>query len=91
MNETNEELIYRDAFLDRTAQARRSKDWTQERMAAMLAVPLDRYRKYEQRSPLPHYLIPRFCALLGVEIEWLLTGGNAKPQIIMQKETPKRA
>jgi len=52
-------------------------------MAVVLDVPAERYRKYENRTPLPTYLIERFALITGVTIEFLITGhakrGTAEP------------
>ena len=32
-------------------------------MADSLEIPLERYKKYEHRSLLPHYLVAKFCEL----------------------------
>lgn len=64
------------AFTNRTAELRRLRGFTQADMAALLAIPLARYKKYETRSPLPHYLLERFAALTKVSVETLVTGRN---------------
>lgn len=43
-------------------------------MAAALGVPAERYRKYETRSPLPAYLMHRFCLICDADLENLLIG-----------------
>lgn len=47
-------------------------------MATALGVPPERYRKYEYRSPLPHYLLERFALIVGREIEYVLTGKTSR-------------
>jgi DNA-binding XRE family transcriptional regulator len=54
-------LQYRHAFLARTAQARERAKYTQAEIAEILDITQDTYKQYEKRTPLPHYLIPRFC------------------------------
>ena len=68
------ELEFNIAFVQRVKEAREAVSWTQAFMADSLGIPLERYKKYEQRSPLPHYLIPRFCQLAGCDIYYLMTG-----------------
>lgn len=36
--------------------------------ATFMGVSYARYAKYETRSPLPHYLIPKFCKLTGTSV-----------------------
>ena len=40
-------------------------------MAATLGIPQARYTKYETRTPIPHYLIKRFCAITNSDFEQL--------------------
>lgn len=54
-------------------------------MATALGVPPDRYRKYEYRSPLPHYLIERFVLIVGRDIEFVLTGKTTRQPAIPQE------
>jgi transcriptional regulator with XRE-family HTH domain len=70
----NEETTFVDALCRRVGELRRSRGWTQEQMALALGVPLDRYKKYEVRSPLPMYLIERFATIVGRDIEYIVTG-----------------
>jgi hypothetical protein len=74
MAETNEELLFINSLCARTQELRKRKFPAAEQMAILLGVPPARYAKYETRSPLPHYLIPRFAALVGESIEFVLTG-----------------
>jgi transcriptional regulator with XRE-family HTH domain len=53
-------------FADRVKAIREEMDWTQKDMAEILVIPLERYKKYETRSALPHRLIPVFCKVTGV-------------------------
>ncbi len=39
-----------------------------------LGIPIERYKKYEQRSLLPHHLVARFCGLTSCDIRYLMTG-----------------
>lgn len=57
---------------------------TQARMADLLGVPVERYRKYETRSPMPAYLMDRFVALTGTDLDYLILGKSSA-----QKPTPK--
>jgi transcriptional regulator with XRE-family HTH domain len=53
---------------------RKERGWTAEQMATALGIPPDRYRKYEYRTPLPHFLIERFALIVGRDVEFVLTG-----------------
>lgn len=65
------------AFCERVADLRGARDFTQYRMAETLGVPLENYKKYEKRSCMPHYLIPKFANIVGVSIEYLFYGRGA--------------
>jgi transcriptional regulator with XRE-family HTH domain len=75
----NEEAAYLVELLGRTIAARKSRGWSQRFVAKALGVPLERYKKYEQRSPMPLYLIERFCILTGMDIHFFITGGKGTP------------
>lgn len=62
----------------RVARLRSEREWTQEQMAAAIGVPFERYKKYETRSPLPHYLIPRFALQVDRDVAYVLTGKAAE-------------
>ena len=47
---------------------------SQGSFATELGLTESRYAKYENRSPVPIWLLPRICALLGLEPWELLTG-----------------
>ena len=75
------ELEFNISFVRRVKEAREAVGWTQAFMADSLGIPLERYKKYEQRSPLPHYLIVRFCQLTGGDIHYLMTGERRPPPL----------
>lgn len=60
-------------------------------MATALGVPAERYRKYEYRSPLPHYLLERFALIVGRDVEYLLTGRVAPIRAVAAEERRKTA
>jgi transcriptional regulator with XRE-family HTH domain len=70
----NEQMLFDDALCARVKRLREEKDWTAEQMAIALGIPPERYRKYENRSPIPHYLIPRFALVVDRSIEYVMTG-----------------
>lgn len=74
MTPENEELLFNNSLCARIRALRDEKRWTAEQMAAALGIPAERYRKYEYRSPIPHYLIPRVALIFDRSIEWILTG-----------------
>jgi hypothetical protein len=69
-----EERTFNDAYIRRIKTLREALGWTQEEMATALGVPLDRYKKYETRSPLPPYLVERFALIVRREPCFVLTG-----------------
>lgn len=70
----NEQARFDDALCTRVHRLRKERGWTAAQMATALGVPAERYRKWEYRSPMPHYLIERFALIVGREIEYVLTG-----------------
>lgn len=73
----NQEAFNR-SFIARVKQLREERGWTSERMARALGVPAERYRKYESRTPLPHYLIEPFAILVDRDILYVLTGSPSR-------------
>ena len=65
-------------FCARTRALREARGFNQEDMAEALGIPAYRYRKYEGRTPLPHYLIPRFSLIVGRDIEYIVTGRSSR-------------
>lgn len=43
-------------------------------MATAIGVPFERYKKYETRSPMPMYLVPRFAQMVDRSIAYVLIG-----------------
>jgi len=70
----NPEAEFKTAIVERVKRLREDRGWTAEQMATALGVPADRYRKYEYRTPLPHYLIERFALIVGRDPEYILLG-----------------
>jgi len=56
-------------------------------MAEALGIESDRYKKYETRTPMPHWLIARFCLLTDSEPAELL----AVDKVGKPRATPKKA
>ncbi len=90
MPNSNEEQAYNDALCDRVKKFRMERGWTAEQMAIALGIPPERYRKYEIRSPLPAYLMERFCLNANVELENLVLGKprqRQQPAVVASKKT----
>lgn len=85
----NAELIARVKSLRESMRTADGARWTSEQMAKALDIPADRYRKYELRTPLPHELIERFALIVGVSVDFLVTGN--KPVDIRTMRYKKRA
>lgn len=64
---------FKAKIIARTALARENAGKTQEEMAAALGILQSKYHKYESRSILPHYLLPNFCLICGIGVEWMYT------------------
>lgn len=56
-------------FCRRIAELRDARGWTQQQMADALGINLERYKKYETRTPMPHGFVSRFALIVGREIE----------------------
>lgn len=90
MADQNDEFLFNNGYCARLKAARDQRGWTAEQMATALGIPPDRYRKYEFRSPMPVYLIERFCIIAGIDIVFLVTGkksGNAveHPRLVRRR------
>jgi transcriptional regulator with XRE-family HTH domain len=70
----NEQLRFNSALCARVKHLRELKDWTSEEMATALGINPDAYRKYEYRTPIPHYLVERFALIVVRDVEYVLTG-----------------
>jgi transcriptional regulator with XRE-family HTH domain len=90
MADSADEAQFNDAYLSRVKALREAKGFTAERMAILLGVPPDRYRKYETRSPLPVYLVERFAALVDSDVHFVVTGRKAPVKIISAADDAKR-
>jgi transcriptional regulator with XRE-family HTH domain len=88
---TNDERLFNEALGARVAGLRKEKDWTAEQMAIALGIPAARYRKYEGRTPLPGYLIPRLAAITSRTVEYILTGRDDRPPRKTEVSLKKRA
>lgn len=73
------EAEFNEALCARVRSLRNERGWTAEQMATALGIPPDRYRKYEYRTPLPHYLVQRFALIVGRDVEFVLTGKGRRP------------
>lgn len=78
MAENTQELRFNNDLCARVKQWREEKGWTAAQMAIALGVPAERYRKYEVRSPLPAYLMERFCLITDTSLDNLILGTPRK-------------
>lgn len=69
-----DEAQFNDELCARIHRLRLEREWTQQQMAAAIGVPHERYKKYETRSPMPHYLLPRFALVVDRTVAYILTG-----------------
>lgn len=84
------EQEFNEAYIARTKRLREDRGWTSEQMATALGVPAERYRKYEYRSLLPHYLIEQFATIVERDVSYILTG-RAAPAAKRQVQSQKTA
>jgi hypothetical protein len=87
----NRELEFNEKLCARVHRLRNERGWTADQMATALGIPADRYRKYEYRSPMPHYLLEQFATIVGRDIEYLLLGKTAVTRIAAVESRRKRA
>ncbi|MCK1518375.1 helix-turn-helix domain-containing protein [Bradyrhizobium sp. 190] len=73
------EAQFKQLFADRVRTARAATGLKQWQVAELLGIPQDKYKEYEGRSLLPHYLIGRFCLVCRADLGWLMTGKGRKP------------
>ena len=71
--------VFNAAMCRRLKDARKAAGETQASFADKLGITMEAYRKNENRSPLPHYLIPRACRELGMDSWYFLTGQFRQP------------
>ncbi len=84
----SKEFIFNNDYCERVKRFRGETNMSAEEMANLLGIPPDRYRKYESRSPMPVYLIPDFCRIVGCDLEHLILGKareRLKPVLIARK------
>lgn len=82
---------YRKAITARLKLLRESAGKSQPEMAEMLGVPLDRYRKYETRTPLPGYLVEAVSKITGYSVTFVVTGkGDRSDSILPYKGIDRR-
>ena len=70
---------FKAAFIARTAAAREAANMTQQEVADALQIAQDTYKQYETRSPLPHHLVPAFCAVVGADPGELFGFSSRRP------------
>lgn len=87
----NEEAQFNDRLCARVHRLRNERGWTAQQMATALGIPAERYRKYEYRSPLPHYLLERFALIVGRDVEYVLFGKTTPARIESVENRRKRA
>lgn len=80
MHEWLDEAEFNDKLCARVQRLRIERGWSQAQMATAIGVPFERYKKYESRSPMPAYLLPRFALQVDRDVQYLLTGQNVAPR-----------
>jgi transcriptional regulator with XRE-family HTH domain len=87
----NEEAEFNERLIARVHRLRNERGWTAAQMATALGIPPERYRKYEYRSPLPHYLLERFALIVGRDVDYVLLGKTAVARIDSLESRRKQA
>lgn len=84
----SEEFIFNNGYCERVKRFREETNMSAADMATLLDIPADRYRKYESRSPMPVYLMAKFCRIVGCDLEHLVLGKareKTKPMLIARR------
>lgn len=77
---------YIKEFCARTRLARAARGWSQDELGGYLGMEQGSYQKYENRTCLRPWLIPKFCRLTGVTPDWLFLNKGRQP---MRQEAPQ--
>jgi len=68
------EAQFNDELCARVQRLRKERGWTQQQMAAAIGSQFETYKKYETRSPIPIYLVPRFAQIVDRSVAYVITG-----------------
>lgn len=79
---------YKREFTLRVRWARHARGWGPSEMAELLKIDQGKYKQYERRSLMPHYLVPEFLRLCLIDYSWLATGIGRAP--VGEPPTQKR-
>lgn len=82
------ERQYVDGLLQRTKEARNRVGASQAEMARMLRIGHSAYKRYEDRTPLPHHLIEAFCGITQTDIHYFVTGRH-RPVLVVNRPAPE--
>lgn len=85
------ETAWREAFRERVRKAQGNR--TQIAMAKLLGISRDSYAKYVggRGSVMPVRLLPQFCRICDVDIDWLIEGEETEGAKKAPKIAPKPA
>ena len=72
---------YLAGFLQRVAAGRAVRGLSQAEMAKLLDLRLDTYKKYEQRTLMPHKVMLAFCYVTGTDPGYLLGFEKSKVRV----------
>ena len=78
MPKTTGHTDYIEAIVTRTRELREGRFLSRAQMAKLLGVSPAAMQKYEDRTPLPHFFIEKFCLITGCSVEYFLTGKDTK-------------
>lgn len=79
--------VFDRLFCEVTASLRLGAGLTSEDMAGKLGLSERAYERYERRKPLPHSLIARFCAIVGVSTDdmFRMVATQATTQVVVRR------
>ena len=79
------------AFKKRVKQAREEAGFTQQQVADVLGIKIDRYKKWENRgkSTMPVRFFQNFCQLTHTRAEWFQNGTGQRGELPAPTRKPK--
>lgn len=89
MHEAQSAAEFNRLFRQRVQRVRIQSDHTQKEVARRIGVAEETYKKYETRSVMPVYLIPRFANAVGCDIAYLFTGQGESRMRDVRRRGPR--
>ena len=65
---------FNERIVTRTRQIREDSPYSREELADLIGCSYSAMQRYEDRTPLPHYFLVKFCEVTGMDVRYVLTG-----------------